>query len=147
MIAASTVPRPAGVICAEPASLAVIYASGTPARVVSFSPALIHGIAPLTAHTQAHKATMSKRRWPKDSAETDKNWYRERCTSLRLHTCSTKLSRTLPLRNFWRFRQRSTVRGLLVTQNSPASSNTISTREATREPKPSDKHEERRVGR
>src|SRR5699024_3096133 len=83
MIAASTVPRPAGVICAEPASLAVIYASVTPARVVSFSPALIHGIAPLTAHTQAHKATMSKRRWPKDSAETDKNWYRERCTSLR----------------------------------------------------------------
>src|SRR5699024_12255394 len=64
MIAASTVPRPAGGMCAEPASLAVIYASVTPARVVSLSPALIHGIAPLTAHTQAHNATMSKRRWP-----------------------------------------------------------------------------------
>src|SRR5699024_3455032 len=89
-------------------------------------------MAPLTAHTQAHSEAMSKRRWPKENAETDRNWYRDRWTSLRLRTCSTMPLRILPEMSFCRRNQRSTFKGLLVTQNNPASSNTMSTREVSR---------------
>src|SRR5699024_7893627 len=61
-----------------------------------------------------------------------------RCTSFKLRACSTRPSRTLPLIIFWRFNQRSTVRGLLVTQNNPASSKTISASEIISAPKPID---------
>ena len=62
MMAASTVPRPAGVALAYLTAKLAGSAQVTPAIVVVSSPACSAGRWPVTAHTQPHSETISIRR-------------------------------------------------------------------------------------
>ena len=128
IIAISTVPTPAGVICAEPASLAVMNATLMPMMVVWSSAGQNDGILPVTAQAQAHRATASKARLKNAINVTQENCPKFNDTWSSLLTCSTSLSAFFHRRLLI---HRSTVRVLQDAQYNPPHRPSINAREAT----------------